>query len=179
MEQVCNSSILIIDGSIFEFLDVGFCIRNGPITLHETQTMRNSQQQGPYSVMVPDLRLCSVRPMNDNDRRFVFEILSPNRFCRICFRIERRLFVSVVRTFCKLIRKNQCDQWVHSLQLAISQSFKNTEWCTTKFQFRMSSSYHWNWKQRIGVLFQSSPKSAYDDQPNTLVAEKVALKQQM
>jgi hypothetical protein len=39
----------------------------------------NSQQQIPSSVMVPDLRLCSIRAVNDNDRRFVFEILSPNR----------------------------------------------------------------------------------------------------
>jgi hypothetical protein len=37
------------------------------------------QQQLPHSVMVPDLRLCTIRPVNDNDRRFVFEILSPIR----------------------------------------------------------------------------------------------------
>jgi hypothetical protein len=40
----------------------------------------NNQQQTPYSVMVPDLRLCTIRLSNDNDRRFVFEIISPNRF---------------------------------------------------------------------------------------------------
>ena len=34
------------------------------------------QQQ---SIIVSDLRLCTIRPVNDNDRRFVFEILSPNR----------------------------------------------------------------------------------------------------
>lgn len=39
----------------------------------------NPQHEIPYSVMVPDLRLCSIRPANDNDRRFVFEILSPIR----------------------------------------------------------------------------------------------------
>ena len=40
----------------------------------------NTQQQTTPSVMVPDLRLCTIRPVNDSDRRFVFEILSPNRF---------------------------------------------------------------------------------------------------
>jgi hypothetical protein len=39
----------------------------------------NSQQQSPYSIMEPDLRLCTIRVSNDHDRRFVFEIISPNR----------------------------------------------------------------------------------------------------
>jgi hypothetical protein len=39
----------------------------------------NTQQHSPYSLMVPDLRLCTIRLSNDNDRRFVFEIISPNR----------------------------------------------------------------------------------------------------
>ena len=65
----------------------------------------NSQQQIPYSVMVPDLRLCTIRPMNDGDRRFVFEILSPNRFVE--FTGSNKIFVCVrlVRIFCKLIHK--------------------------------------------------------------------------
>lgn len=39
--------------------------------------------QPPYSVMVPDLRLCTIRLSNDHDRRFVFEIISPNRYKEI------------------------------------------------------------------------------------------------
>lgn len=42
-------------------------------------TNDNSQQQAAYSMMIPDLRLCTIRPASDNDRRFVFEIISPNR----------------------------------------------------------------------------------------------------
>lgn len=39
----------------------------------------NSQQQTSPSIMEADLRLCTIRPVSDIDRRFVFEILSPNR----------------------------------------------------------------------------------------------------
>lgn len=41
--------------------------------------------------MVPDLRLCTVRPVNDNDRRFVFEILSPNRWVTLPSHYSRRM----------------------------------------------------------------------------------------
>lgn len=61
-----------------------FCIRNGQL-LYMKRHNDQSQQQLPQSVMVPDLRLCTIRPVNDNDRRFVFEILSPNRLIECCF----------------------------------------------------------------------------------------------
>jgi hypothetical protein len=48
--------------------------RNSVISIND-----NSQQQLPNSIMVPDLRLCTIRLSNDSDRRFVFEIISPNR----------------------------------------------------------------------------------------------------
>ena len=39
----------------------------------------HSPQQSSHSIMVPDLRLCTIRLSNDHDRRFVFEIISPHR----------------------------------------------------------------------------------------------------
>lgn len=60
-----------------------FCIRNGQLLYMKRHNNDQSQQQLPQSVMVPDLRLCSIRPVNDNDRRFVFEILSPNRLIEL------------------------------------------------------------------------------------------------
>jgi Arf-GAP/coiled-coil/ANK repeat/PH domain-containing protein len=54
-----------------------FSLRNGQLLYMKRND--NPQQQTPPSVMVPDLRLCTIRPLNDSDRRFVFEILSPNR----------------------------------------------------------------------------------------------------
>ncbi|CAF0993892.1 unnamed protein product [Adineta ricciae] len=103
----------------------------------------SSQSQTPQSIMVPDLRLCTVRPVNDNDRRFVFEILSPN---------SSHLLQADSQT--------QCEHWINSLQLAISNSFKSS-----------------NGAMQNSV--SSSPKTLYDDNSNTLLTEKVKLKQQM
>ncbi len=59
-----------------------FLIRNGELIYMKRNNGNsindNTQQQSPYSVMEPDLRLCTIRLSNDNDRRFVFEIISPN-----------------------------------------------------------------------------------------------------
>ncbi len=55
-----------------------FLIRNGQL-LYMKRNNENSSQQSPCSVLIPDLRLCTIRLSNDNDRRFVFDIISPNR----------------------------------------------------------------------------------------------------
>ncbi|CAF0914961.1 unnamed protein product [Rotaria sordida] len=87
-----------------------FLIRNGQLLYMKrnngNSTNDNSQQQ---SVMVPDLRLCTIRSINDIDRRFVFEILSPN---------SSHLLQADSQV--------QCDQWINSLQLAIKNSFKSS-----------------------------------------------------
>ena len=84
-----------------------FSLRHGQLLYmkrhHGNATNDSLAQQ--QSVMVADLRLCTIRPVNDNDRRFVFEILSPNRY-NICsqriFDIQRR-FLLIVHIFYKLI----------------------------------------------------------------------------
>ncbi len=43
------------------------------------RTNENFPQQSTCSVLIPDLRLCTIRLSNDHDRRFVFEIISPHR----------------------------------------------------------------------------------------------------
>jgi Arf-GAP/coiled-coil/ANK repeat/PH domain-containing protein len=69
--------------NFFFFFRRWFSIRNGQLLYVKRNNINltndGTQQQLPYSVMVPDLRLCTIRPINDNDRRFVFEILSPIR----------------------------------------------------------------------------------------------------
>lgn len=34
------------------------------------------------TVMEQDLKLCSVRPLNDTDRRYCFEVISPTKFVK-------------------------------------------------------------------------------------------------
>ncbi|CAF0882214.1 unnamed protein product [Adineta steineri] len=124
-----------------------FIIRNGQLLYMKrnngNSTNDSSQPQLPQSTMVPDLRLCTIRPVNDNDRRFVFEILSPNSSHLL--QADSQL---------------QCDQWVNSLQLAISNSFKSPN-------------------GGIQNSASSSPKSSYDDNSNTILTEKTKLKQKM
>jgi hypothetical protein len=61
--------------------------------------------------------------MNDGDRRFVFEILSPSRFVE--FMGKKETWGCVFSShLLQADSQNQCDQWINSLQLAISQSFK-------------------------------------------------------
>jgi hypothetical protein len=83
MEQVCCYSIIEVDSKCRFVFRRWFSIRNGQLLYMKrhngNSTNDSSQQPLPHSVMVPDLRLCTIRPVNDNDRRFVFEILSPNR----------------------------------------------------------------------------------------------------
>ncbi|CAF2460790.1 unnamed protein product [Rotaria sp. Silwood2] len=90
-----------------------FIIRNGQLLYMKrnngNSTNDNSQSQLPQSVMVPDLRLCTIRSVNDIDRRFVFEILSPNSSHLL-----------------QADSQSQCDQWINSLQLAIKNSFKSS-----------------------------------------------------
>lgn len=93
--------------SIFLSFRRWFCIRNGQLVYMKRNNNDQSQQQLPQSVMVPDLRLCTIRPVNDNDRRFVFEILSPNRLIEL---FPLRLFVS-----------HQCEIF-HPFQFASSSS---------------------------------------------------------
>lgn len=54
--------------------------------------------------MVPDLRLCTIRLSNDHDRRFVFEIISPQKYESFIDLINHGL-VNLVVIFFKLIVK--------------------------------------------------------------------------
>ena len=106
------------------FLRRWFVIRNGQL-LYMKRNNDHPQQQAPQSVMVPDLRLCTIRPASDNDRRFVFEILSPNRFIGVLFSDSNEECLTFFSShLLQADSQLQCDQWVSSLQLAISHSFK-------------------------------------------------------
>lgn len=87
-----------------------FTLRHGQLLYMKRQngSATNDSLAQHQSTMVADLRLCTIRPVNDNDRRFVFEILSPNSSHLL--QADSQL---------------QCDQWVNALQIAITNSFKS------------------------------------------------------
>jgi Arf-GAP/coiled-coil/ANK repeat/PH domain-containing protein len=108
-----------------------FSIRNGQLLYMKRNNSNSSndspqQQQLPHSVMVPDLRICTIRPMNDNDRRFVFEILSPNRLIILIFYLEIFILFSCFSShLLQADSQIECEQWINSLHIAISNSFKS------------------------------------------------------
>ncbi|CAF3261881.1 unnamed protein product [Rotaria sp. Silwood2] len=124
-----------------------FLIRNGQLLYMKRNNGNSmndsSQQQSSYSVMISDLRLCTIRPSNDNDRRFVFEIISPNSSHLL-----------------QADSQIECDQWINSLQLAITNLFKSSD-------------------NGNANSFASLPRMFSDDRPNTFLTAKVEIKQQM
>ncbi len=73
-----NQTLFLIFLYISELSRRWFLIHNGQL-LYMKRNNENSQQQSSCSTMIPDLRLCTIRLSNDHERRFVFEIISPNR----------------------------------------------------------------------------------------------------
>ncbi|CAF4793597.1 unnamed protein product [Rotaria sp. Silwood1] len=124
-----------------------FLIRNGQLLYMKRNNGHsindNTQQQSSYSVMISDLRLCTIRPSNDNDRRFVFEIISPNS-------------THLLQADSQI----ECDQWINSLQLAITNLFKSSDNGNTN-------------------TFASLPAMFSNHRSNTVLTAKTEIKQQM
>ena len=70
----------------------------------------------------------------------------------------------------------ECDQWINTLQIAISNSFKSPN----GLQSSASVSFNDISKSIDFVSLQSSPKSSSDDYfSNSLVTDKIEMKQKM
>ncbi|CAF1183410.1 unnamed protein product [Didymodactylos carnosus] len=118
-----------------------FLIKNGQLLYMRRSASKDTENE--QSIMVPDLRICTVRLVTDNDRRFVFEILSPN---------GSHLLQADSQT--------ECDQWINSLQLAITDSFK---------------SLPLNGNDTLTTTL----KTSYEDNSSAILQAKMELKQKM
>ncbi|XP_059218799.1 arf-GAP with coiled-coil, ANK repeat and PH domain-containing protein 2 isoform X2 [Stomoxys calcitrans] len=76
-----NSTSNKIEGYLFKKKSKGFktwCRRW--FYLSDNQLVyRKRSNEDSFSVMEEDLRICTVRPVNDGDRRFCFEVISPTK----------------------------------------------------------------------------------------------------
>ncbi|KAH8273169.1 hypothetical protein KR018_008363, partial [Drosophila ironensis] len=76
-----NSTSHKIEGYLFKKKSKGFktwCRRW--FYLSDNQLVyRKRSNEDSFSVMEEDLRICSVRPVNEGDRRFCFEVISPTK----------------------------------------------------------------------------------------------------
>ncbi|XP_065337955.1 arf-GAP with coiled-coil, ANK repeat and PH domain-containing protein 2 [Cloeon dipterum] len=78
--------------------------------LHDNQLVyRKRTGEDTFTVMEEDLRLCSVRQVPDNERRFCFEVISPNKS-------------HILQADCE----EMLQAWVSALQQGIGAAFQRT-----------------------------------------------------
>lgn len=51
---------------------------------------RKRSNEDSFSVMEEDLRICTVRPVNEGDRRFCFEVISPTKWVELTAKVKSR-----------------------------------------------------------------------------------------
>ncbi|XP_067618974.1 arf-GAP with coiled-coil, ANK repeat and PH domain-containing protein 2 isoform X3 [Eurosta solidaginis] len=76
-----NSTSNKIEGYLFKKKSKGFktwCRRWFYLSNNQL-VYRKRSNEDTFSVMEEDLRICTVRPVNDGDRRFCFEVISPTK----------------------------------------------------------------------------------------------------
>ncbi|KAM7363974.1 centaurin beta 1A isoform 1-T1 [Cochliomyia hominivorax] len=87
-ETNTNSTSNKIEGYLFKKKSKGFktwCRRwfylsdNQLVYSDLDSNCRKRSNEDSFSVMEEDLRICTVRPVNDGDRRFCFEVISPTK----------------------------------------------------------------------------------------------------
>ncbi|XP_055849506.1 arf-GAP with coiled-coil, ANK repeat and PH domain-containing protein 2 isoform X1 [Episyrphus balteatus] len=82
-----NSSSNKLEGYLFKKKSKGFktwCRRwfylsDNQLVYSDLTSFRKRSNEDSFSVMEEDLRICTVRPVNDGDRRFCFEVISPTK----------------------------------------------------------------------------------------------------
>ncbi|XP_046563022.1 arf-GAP with coiled-coil, ANK repeat and PH domain-containing protein 2-like isoform X5 [Haliotis rubra] len=73
------------------------------------QLVYRKRSKDSQTVMEEDLRLCSIKPVVDTDRRFCFEVLSPTRSHVL-----------------QADSDSQCLLWINSIQCSINKAYRET-----------------------------------------------------
>lgn len=76
-----NGTSIRLEGYLFKRTSSTFKTWNRRwfIIQHHQLVYRKRSHEKEVTVMEDDLRLCNARPVNDNDRRFCFEVVSPTK----------------------------------------------------------------------------------------------------
>lgn len=76
-----SHNIIRMEGYLFKRTSNAFKTWNRRwFMLHDTKLVyRKRSGEDPGTIMEEDLRLCTVKPMTEGDRRFCFEVLSPSK----------------------------------------------------------------------------------------------------
>ena len=77
--------------------------------IQENQLVYCKRSKDNLTVMEEDLRLCTVKPVHDIDRRFCFEIVSP---CR--------------SHILQADSEHECQAWINAFQAGISKAYRDS-----------------------------------------------------
>uniref|UniRef100_A0A8C4EYP8 Arf-GAP with coiled-coil, ANK repeat and PH domain-containing protein n=1 Tax=Dicentrarchus labrax TaxID=13489 RepID=A0A8C4EYP8_DICLA len=77
-------------------------------SIQNSQLVYQKKLKDSLTVVVEDLRLCSVKPCEDNERRFCFEVVSPTKSCMLQAESEK-------------LRQ----AWIQAVQASIASAYKD------------------------------------------------------
>uniref|UniRef100_A0A7N8WPV7 Arf-GAP with coiled-coil, ANK repeat and PH domain-containing protein n=1 Tax=Mastacembelus armatus TaxID=205130 RepID=A0A7N8WPV7_9TELE len=77
-------------------------------SIQNSQLVYQKKLKDSLTVVVEDLRLCSVKPSEDNERRFCFEVVSPTKSCMLQAESEK-------------LRQ----AWIQAVQASIASAYKD------------------------------------------------------
>ncbi|KAG7464645.1 hypothetical protein MATL_G00167550 [Megalops atlanticus] len=116
-------------------------------TIQKNQLVYQKKFKDQPTVVVEDLRLCTVKPCSDHERRFCFEVVSPSKSCLLQADSERQL-----------------QGWISAVQNSIASAFQD----------RREAPHSPRWRERCSsVSTGSGALSAEQESAGTEALEEV------
>ncbi len=104
LTETFHSTVHVLLQRCFSFISFRrwFMIQNN-------QLVYCKRSKDSLTVMEDDLRLCTVKPISDIDRRHCFEIISPTRSHML-----------------QADSQHDCNEWISSIQAGVSKAYRDT-----------------------------------------------------
>ncbi|XP_055077591.1 arf-GAP with coiled-coil, ANK repeat and PH domain-containing protein 3-like [Periophthalmus magnuspinnatus] len=100
---------VVMEGYLFKRASNAFKTWNRRwFSIQNSQLVYQKKLKDSVTVVVDDLRLCSVKPSEDNERRFCFEVVSPTKSCMLQAESEK-------------LRQ----AWIQAVQASIASAYKD------------------------------------------------------
>ncbi|XP_056279993.1 arf-GAP with coiled-coil, ANK repeat and PH domain-containing protein 3 isoform X2 [Pseudoliparis swirei] len=101
---------VVMEGYLFKRASNAFKTWNRRwFSIQNSQLVYQKKLKDSLTVVVEDLRLCSVKPCEDIERRFCFEVLSPSKSCMLQAESEK-------------LRQS----WIHAVQASIASAYRES-----------------------------------------------------
>uniref|UniRef100_A0A8C2WUE2 Arf-GAP with coiled-coil, ANK repeat and PH domain-containing protein n=1 Tax=Cyclopterus lumpus TaxID=8103 RepID=A0A8C2WUE2_CYCLU len=101
---------VVMEGYLFKRASNAFKTWNRRwFSIQNSQLVYQKKLKDSLTVVVEDLRLCSVKPCEDIERRFCFEVLSPSKSCMLQAESEK-------------LRQ----AWIHAVQASIASAYRES-----------------------------------------------------